>query len=126
MEQVAELLRVLAEPRRLRILYLLMQRELCVCEVLDELDISQPLASHHLRVLQEANLIRSRRQAQYVFYSIVPESLAQVKERLLAHFDPANLPPEAACGMGIPRCPGPEVEEQGHSTLKEGQVTVGA
>jgi len=120
--QVADLLRVLAEPRRLRILYLLMQREMCVCEVLDELGISQPLASHHLRVLQEANLIRSRRQAQYIFYSIVPETLTQVKETLLTHFDPANLPPEAAYGMGIPRCPGPETEEEWPSTLIEGEA----
>lgn len=105
--QVADLLQVLAEPRRLRILYLLTQREMCVCEVLDELGISQPLASHHLRVLQEAGLIRSRRQAQYVFYSIVPETLAQIKETLLVHFDPAKLPPEADYGTGTPRCPQP-------------------
>lgn len=120
---VADLFRVLAEPRRLRILYLLMQREMCVCEVLDELGISQPLASHHLRVLQEAGLIRSRRQAQYVFYSVVPETLGQIKETLLRHFDPAKLPSEAAYGQGTPRCPTPETEREWTSTPMETEAT---
>jgi ArsR family transcriptional regulator len=114
--QVANLLRVLAEPRRLRILYLLMKREMCVCEVLDELGISQPLASHHLRALRKAGLIRSRRQAQYIFYSIIPETLAQIKQALLTYFDPVKLPPEAAYGMGTSRCPNPGKEEERTST----------
>lgn len=121
--EVAQLLRVVAEPRRLRILYLLMHREMCVCEVLDELGISQPLASHHLRVLHKAGLIRSRRQAQWILYSVVPETLAQIKEVLLAHFDPVKLPPEAAYGMGSPRCPNPTKEKEWSSTPANTEAT---
>ncbi len=108
LRQLAGLLRVLAERRRLHILCLLMQRELCVCEILPELGISQPLASHHLGVLSKAGLIRARRDGQRIFYSIVPEALAQVKDRVLAHFDPAYLPPEAAYGQGTGPCPLPD------------------
>lgn len=107
MDALARLLQVLAEPRRLHILYLLMHREMCVCELLAELDISQPLTSHHLRVLSEAGLVRSRRQAQRIFYSVVPEALARLKETFLAHFDPQRLPPEAAYGAATADCPLP-------------------
>ena len=108
LEQLAGLFRVLAEPNRLRILYLLMQRETCVCELLPELGISQPLLSHHLSVLAESGLIQSRRQAQRIFYSIVPEALGRFKELLLAYLDADQLPPEAAMGQGVGECPMPE------------------
>ncbi len=104
-DQLVSLFRVLAEPNRLRILYLLMQRELCVCELLPEMGISQPLLSHHLSVLAESGLVQSRRQAQRIFYSVVPEKLAQVKETILAHFDPDKLPAEAGYGQGAELCP---------------------
>jgi len=109
LDELAELLRVLAEPRRLQILYLLAQREMCVCEILPELGISQPLTSHHLGVLTQAGLIRPRRQAQRIFYSVVPEALGRLKETLLARFDPAQLPPEATYGQGEAVCPVPEL-----------------
>lgn len=86
--QLAGLFRVLAEPNRLRIMVLLMQRETCVCELMPDMGISQPLLSHHLSVLAEAGLIRPRRQAQRIYYSVVPETLAQVKSLLLEHLDP--------------------------------------
>ena len=109
LEQLAGLFRVLAEPNRLRILSLLMQRETCVCELLPEMGISQPLLSHHLSVLAESGLIQSRRQAQRIFYSVVPGALAQLKGVLLDHFDPDRLPPEAALGQGVGPCPVPEL-----------------
>ena len=109
LEQLAGLFRVLAEPNRLRILYLLMERETCVCELLPEMGISQPLLSHHLSVLAESGLVQTRRQAQRIFYSIVPEALARLKGVLLEHFDADNLTPEAAMGQGVGQCPLPEL-----------------
>ena len=109
LDHLAGLFRTLAEPNRLRILYLLMQRETCVCELLPEMGISQPLLSHHLSVLAESGLIQSRRQAQRIFYSVVPEALARLKGLLLEHFDPDKLPPEAALGQGVGPCPVPEL-----------------
>jgi len=103
--KLSGLLRVVAERRRLHILYLLSQREMCVCEIMPELGVSQPLASHHLGVLSEAGLIRSRRDGQRVFYSIVPEALVRLKEAFLARFDPARLPQEAAFGQGAGSSP---------------------
>ncbi|MGB9723139.1 MAG: ArsR/SmtB family transcription factor [Chloroflexia bacterium] len=108
LDQLARTLQVLAEPRRLHILYLLMRREMCVCEILAEVGIAQPLVSHHLRVLSRAGLVRPRRQAQRVFYSVVSVALGRLKEAVLAHFDPQHLPPEAAYGFAATDGPPPE------------------
>jgi ArsR family transcriptional regulator len=100
LQELVALLRILAEPRRLHIVRLLMQREMCVCEILPELGISQPLSSHHLGVLAKAGLIQPRRDAQRIFYSIVPEQLARLKELFEAHLDVDKLSPAAVYGEG--------------------------
>jgi|GEM_PF-1408858 ArsR family transcriptional regulator len=105
LERLADLFKVLAEPRRLDILHLLMQREMCVCEILAEMGISQPLTSHHLRVLTKAGLIRPRRQAQRIFYSVVPEALAQLNASFAAYLGIDRLRPEAAYGTATASCP---------------------
>lgn len=114
LDYLAGLFRVLAEPKRLRIAYLLMQRETCACDLLPEMGISQPLLSHHLSVLSEAGLVQTRRQAQRIFYSITPETLTQLKELLLGYFDPDELPPEAALGgqQNVDPCPMPGLVEK--------------
>jgi ArsR family transcriptional regulator len=105
LDEFAALLRLLAEPRRLHIIYLLMRREMCVCEILPELGISQPLSSHHLSVLAKAGLIQPRRDAQRIFYSIIPAQLARLKELFQEYLDVAQLCPAAAYGEGAASCP---------------------
>jgi ArsR family transcriptional regulator len=105
LNELAALFRLLAEPRRLQIIHLLMQREMCVCEILPELGISQPLSSHHLGVLTKAGLIQPRRDAQRIFYSIVPARLARLKELFQENLDVARLSPAAAYGEGTAPCP---------------------
>lgn len=69
-----ELLKLLADPTRLRCLMLLLaEGELCVCELTHALEESQPKISRHLASLRVAGLILSRRSAQWVHYHINPE-----------------------------------------------------
>ena len=98
------MLRLIADENRLRILRLLTQRETCVCDIMAQLDLSQPLASHHLGVLRQAGLVSDRRDAQWVYYSIVPERLGELNARYLALLDLTNLTPESACGAGHHVC----------------------
>ncbi len=75
---LAALLRVLAEPARLRVLSLLQAQpssEACVCHVTDFLGLSQPTASHHLRVLFEAGLVQRERRSNWVYYRVTPGAL---------------------------------------------------
>ena len=60
----------LADITRLRILQLLAEEELCACEVMAALDLTQPTASHHLGILERSGLVLSRREGKWVFYRI--------------------------------------------------------
>ena len=75
-------LQVIAEPRRQAILDLLREGELPVGELVNRLEMSQPLVSKHLRVLKDAGLVQSRVDAQRRLYRIRPEPLAEVDEWL--------------------------------------------
>jgi DNA-binding transcriptional ArsR family regulator len=102
--ELAALLQVIADENRLRILALLVRQETCVCDIMAELDLSQSLASHHLGVLRQAGLVCDRRDAQWVYYSIAPEWLAELNARYLALLDVAHLVPEAAYGAAPHKC----------------------
>ena len=69
---------VLAEPTRRRILDLLLDRERPVGDLVEQLDVSQPGVSKHLRVLREAGLVEVRHDAQRRFYRVRPEPLAEI------------------------------------------------
>ena len=60
----------LADNTRLRILQLFAEEELCACEVMAALDLTQPTASHHLGILERSGLVVSRREGKWVFYRI--------------------------------------------------------
>jgi len=70
------LLRVLAEPLRWRIVELLADEELCVCHLVEALEVPQPLVSHHLRVLRDAELVETSRHRYWTYYRLRPEVLA--------------------------------------------------
>jgi len=65
--------KALADMTRLRILGLLAIREMCVCEVMVALDLTQPTASHHLGILENVGLVRNRKEGKWVFYSLNEE-----------------------------------------------------
>ena len=73
---------VLAEPARRRILDLLLERPRPVGELVDQLGLTQPGTSKHLRVLREAGLVEVRPQAQKRVYALNPEPLAELDQWL--------------------------------------------
>lgn len=75
----------LAEPTRRRILDLLRERPRLVGELVDLLEMSQPLISKHLRVLREAGLVNVRQDAQRRWYELRPEPLAELDQWLAAY-----------------------------------------
>jgi ArsR family transcriptional regulator len=70
MENVLTIFKALSEETRLRIIKLLEQGELCVCDIVAALDLIQPKVSFHLAVLKEAGLIKDRKQGKWVHYKI--------------------------------------------------------
>lgn len=78
-EQVAGLMKALADPVRLRLLSLIAARdEACVCDLTTPFDVSQPTISHHLRVLREAGLVDSERRGTWVHYRACRQALDAV------------------------------------------------
>jgi ArsR family transcriptional regulator len=75
----------LGDPVRLRVLSLLAAApsgEVCVCEFVEPLSKSQPTISHHLKVLGDAGLVVGDRRGKWVWYSLVPERLASLRNAL--------------------------------------------
>lgn len=64
------ILKALGDQTRLRILKLLLKRDLCVCEIEAALDLPQSKISRHLTVLRSAGLVEDRREGQWIFYSL--------------------------------------------------------
>jgi len=68
--RLSRMFKALGDESRLSILRLLQKREMCVCEIMIALEMTQPTASHHLGILERAGLVRERRDGRWVFYSI--------------------------------------------------------
>lgn len=83
-------LKALAEPVRLRIVERLAKEEVCVCHLVDDLGLPQPLVSHHLKVLREASLVESERFKQWTYYRLLPDGLAKVARAIGALADGAG------------------------------------
>ncbi len=108
LDAATETLRFLSDRNRLRILSRLTKAETCVCDLIDDLELPQSLVSYHLGKLRRAGLVRSRREAQWVYYSLDPDGWNALLDpvRMLLH--PGPLPPEAAWGSGRHCEPGDE------------------
>ncbi len=103
-QDMGQLLRVVAEPKRLLILDLLMQGVQCNCELGESLQLAPNLISHHLSVLRKAGLVNVERDAldaRWLYYSINRESLDRLNAVLDEFFDPARIQPRRpSCGPG--------------------------
>lgn len=102
LQTLANRLKILAEPKRLLILHLLMEGVQCNCELGDALQMAPNLISHHLRILREAGFVKVERDAfdaRWVYYSLNQETLAELGETFGLFFDPARIKPRRlTCG----------------------------
>lgn len=80
-EQVAPLMKALADPVRLRLMSLVASHlggEACMCDLTDAFALSQPTISHHMKVLHEAGLVDRDKRGVWVYYRVRPEALAAI------------------------------------------------
>lgn len=83
--QLAELFKVFGDGTRVRILYVLLTAEVCVCDIAKLLGMTQSAVSHQLRILKQAHLIRSRRDGKTVFYSLADDHVATLLRQGMEH-----------------------------------------
>jgi ArsR family transcriptional regulator len=102
LQRLSERLKVLAEPKRLLILHLLMEGVHCNCELGDALQLAPNLISHHLRILREAGLVdveHDALDARWVYYSINRRALDELNAAFGSFFDPTRIKPRRpTCG----------------------------
>lgn len=83
---LSELFKALADETRTKILYLLSDGDLCVCELAELLGMSLPAVSHHLRLLKIMRLVSNRRDGRQVFYTLQDEHVADLIRIAREHF----------------------------------------
>ena len=82
---LTELFRLFGDSTRLRILYVLFESELCVCDIAVLLGLTQSAMSHQLRALKSARLVKSRREGKTVFYSLADDHVKTIINQGLDH-----------------------------------------
>lgn len=83
---LSELYKALADETRVKILHLLSQRELCVCDLAFILETTLPAVSHHLRLLKTLRLVSSRRDGKMVFYRLDDDHVLALIEQAKEHY----------------------------------------
>jgi DNA-binding transcriptional ArsR family regulator len=83
--RLSEIFKALSDPTRIRIVSLLANAELCVCDLAASLEMSQSAVSHQLRTLRDLKLVRWRREGRQIFYALDDQHVADLFERSLEH-----------------------------------------
>lgn len=81
-DEIASMLKAVADPVRMRIIDMLSCMELCANSILKGLSITQPTLSHHISILQRSNIITSRKKRTLIYYSINQKTLQEIKAAL--------------------------------------------
>ena len=83
---LSEIFKVLSDETRTKILFLLAQQELCVCDLAGVLDMSLPAISHHLRLLKALRLVKYRREGKMAYYSLDDEHVLNLISEAQEHY----------------------------------------
>ncbi len=84
---LAELFKVFGDTTRIKILYALFSKEMCVCDIADLLGMTHSAISHQLRVLKQARLVKFRKEGKVVYYSLDDEHVSQIFDCGLHHIE---------------------------------------
>lgn len=85
LEDLANFFKLFGHPTRVRILQALLISEMCVCDISYALEMSQSAVSHQLRLLRDANLVKSRRAGKSVYYSLSDSHISGIMNEGLTH-----------------------------------------
>jgi ArsR family transcriptional regulator, arsenate/arsenite/antimonite-responsive transcriptional repressor len=89
MRDLTALGQALVDPTRVRLLAALRHGELCVCELVDALEISQSTLSGHLQVLRQTDLVTTRKEGRWIYYALNPRFAAPL-EAIFGHLQPVG------------------------------------
>lgn len=84
---LAELFKIFGDSTRVKILYALLESELCVCDIAKLMDVSQSAVSHQLRVLKASKLVKFRREGKTIFYSLADDHVVSILSQGMEHIE---------------------------------------
>ena len=84
---LAELFKVFGDSTRIRILFVLFEAEVCVCDLAQALGMTQSAISHQLRILKQNKLVKNRREGKSIFYSLADEHVRTIIEMGREHIE---------------------------------------
>lgn len=82
---LAEVFKVFGDSTRIKILYVLFEAEMCVCDIAQLLNMNQSAISHQLRIMKQSRLVKRRRDGKQVFYSLDDEHVHSILNQGMAH-----------------------------------------
>ena len=85
LKELADFFKVFADTTRLRILSVLFQSEMCVCDLAEVLGMTQSAISHQLRILKQMKLVKNRREGKTVFYSLADGHIQTIMNQGMEH-----------------------------------------
>ena len=84
-EKIADLFKAFADPTRVQILSNLVERELCVTDIAEAVELSQSAVSHQLRILKQMDLVKYRREGKNLWYSLADDHVLTILQMGLEH-----------------------------------------
>ena len=84
---LAELFKVFADSTRMKIIYALMENELCVCDIASIVGTTQSAISHQLRILKQSKLVKYRKEGKVVYYSLDDEHILEIVKKGREHIE---------------------------------------
>ncbi len=84
---LAELFKVFGDSTRIRILFVLFEAEVCVCDLAQALNMTQSAISHQLKILKQSKLVKNRREGKSIFYSLADEHVKTIINQGLEHIE---------------------------------------
>ncbi len=84
---LAELFKVFGDSTRIKILYVLLEAEVCVCDLAAALNMTQSAVSHQLRILKQNKLVKSRREGKSIFYSLADGHVRTIIDQGREHIE---------------------------------------
>ncbi|MCD7921403.1 MAG: metalloregulator ArsR/SmtB family transcription factor [Clostridiales bacterium] len=84
---LAELFKIFSDSTRIRILFVLFEAEVCVCDLANMLHMTQSAVSHQLRILKQSKLVKNRREGKSVFYSLADDHVRTIIAQGLDHIE---------------------------------------
>lgn len=81
-KRIAEIFKALGDENRVEILIMLSKGEKCACKLLEELEVSQPTLSHHMKILCDSKLVNARKEGRWMHYSLSQEGMNEISNYL--------------------------------------------